>query len=1137
MIAIFDSIRNLKKQYFLFIGTIVLTILAMQFIIQRDLNLQDEDARLINIAGRQRMLGQRISKLTLYIENDFQATGKVPQNRLDTLSKLVTTWESVHFSLQNGNSDLGVPVQRSPRLDSLLTTAGVPLKEMVNDCKFLLKEPIEQNVKQAVATITKHELTFLYTMEAAVATFQSEAEEKLHDIKFVELSLSGAAVIIIFLEFIYIFLPMVKGIEENNIKLTELNRELNTTNEELQSTEEELRSNLDYVTVLQEEVEAREKQYREVIDNASDMIYELNADGKFAFVNPVMQSITEYSKEELLQKSYWEIIQPEHIQAAIEFYKEQRKSKKEFTYYDLPILTRSGQNVWVGQNVTMFFHNEKVFKVSVIARDITKLKEAQQKIAESERLYRLISNNSKDLITLYDSHQTDPRRIFVSPSVTQILGYEPDELIGKSPYELIVEEDAERMKAEVHPVTMSGRTASTEYRIRRKDGTIIWLQSNSNPFFDEKGTIIGFQTSARDITALKQAQLKVVESEKLYRNLSENSQDLTTLNDIHGNFVYISAAVTALLGFSVDHLIGTSPENIMHRDDIGFYRQVIAKTIRQKTPQKIEYRLRRKEGNYIWLDTYIHPTHNKDGQITGFQTTSRDISLRKDFEKALEEAKNKAEEATRAKSQFLSMMSHEIRTPMNAVIGLSNLLIQESPRPEQLENLKLLKFSGENLLTIINDILDFSKIEAGKLELEIIDFDLKNLLSNTINMLDQRAQDKGITVHFKYDDSLPTVFKGDQVRLGQIVTNLVGNAVKFTERGYVELKVEVRSQADNRYTLNIAVKDTGIGIDPDKIKMIFDSFSQASSDTTRKFGGTGLGLSITKKLLNMMGSSIDVTSAPGFGSTFSFDLNLPAGNSENLKNIITTYASANVHNNNIKVLLVEDNRVNQVVATNFLKKWGIKVDLANHGKEALEMISSKDYQLVLMDLQMPEMDGYEATKKIREKSDSYFKNVPIIALTASAMLDIKDKVLLSGMNDFISKPFQPEELKSKIEKYAQTYVAQSEPSRSYSVSLDLYSEGDAEFKRELASLLVKNIQELQSALEEAIENNDAEIFRKASHKVKTTISMLGDHEFSDLVDSIKESLSRQQLSHPQRVLFNDLAGKIIAGLQEEIRSM
>lgn len=382
----------------------------------------------------------------------------------------------------------------------------------------------------------------------------------------------------------------------------------------------------------------------------------------------------------------------------------------------------------------------------------------------------------------------------------------------------------------------------------------------------------------------------------------------------------------------------------------------------------------------------------------------------------LNDAKKKAEDATQSKSLFLSTMSHEIRTPMNAIIGLTNMLLDDEPKNEQVDRLKLLKFSGDNLLTIINDILDFSKIEANKLTLENINLDLKELVANVVEMLRHRADEKKIRLILDYDSKLPSTVKGDRVRLSQIITNLLGNAIKFTEKGSVQLSVIYKGEGDAHHKIEFRIKDTGIGIAPDKLKNIFESFSQASSDTTRKFGGTGLGLSISKNLLSIMGSSIEVESTPGVGSTFSFTLALEKGSSAAAVAAINT--DIDFSKDGLKILVVDDNKVNQLVATNFLRKWSIAYEVADDGYEAVEKAKSKSFHIILMDIQLPGIDGFEATKQIRALgTENYFKTIPIIALTAGAMQEVKDEAMASTMDDLVSKPFKPEELKRVIAKY------------------------------------------------------------------------------------------------------------------------
>jgi signal transduction histidine kinase/ActR/RegA family two-component response regulator len=384
----------------------------------------------------------------------------------------------------------------------------------------------------------------------------------------------------------------------------------------------------------------------------------------------------------------------------------------------------------------------------------------------------------------------------------------------------------------------------------------------------------------------------------------------------------------------------------------------------------------------------------------------------------LEKAKQKVEEGSRAKSEFLSTMSHEIRTPMNAIIGMTNLLIRDNPREDQLEQLEILDFSAKTLLSLINDVLDFSKIESGKIEFERVAFKLENLLNGVLESFRFTAEKKDVSIYSDIDDDIPETIVGDPNRLTQILNNLVSNAVKFTEEGSVGLIVEKKESNADELKLLFKITDTGVGISPEKQAEIFESFTQERTDTSRVFGGTGLGLTISQKLVELQDGSIEVESEKDEGSTFY--VTLPFEVSENAE--VDPHTVSNKHTmpdslQGASVLLVEDNAINQKVMTRFLDKWSIDVEVAENGEQAIEMISDSYFNLVLMDLQMPIMDGYEATRMIRELDDKQKSNIPVLALTAAALKEVREKVFASGMNDYLTKPFNPSELQKKLEYY------------------------------------------------------------------------------------------------------------------------
>ncbi len=379
-------------------------------------------------------------------------------------------------------------------------------------------------------------------------------------------------------------------------------------------------------------------------------------------------------------------------------------------------------------------------------------------------------------------------------------------------------------------------------------------------------------------------------------------------------------------------------------------------------------------------------------------------------EKSLKNALSKAEELAELKSQFLSNMSHELRTPMNAVVGISSLLLRENPREDQRKNLEVLRFSSGHLLHIINDILDYSRIEAGGIELEKTPFHLPQLLETLRASLSPLAQEKGIDLLLDVDKSLPDFVRGDSNRLTQILNNLLNNALKFTPSGWVRLQVICVSGDGKNVGVKFIIQDTGIGIDQTKQQLIFERFSQASSETTRKYGGTGLGLAICRKIARLHGSEIELKSEPGKGSQFYFTILYELEPSTNNKTVLPAEGMLSGK----KILLAEDNAINQLVARNVLEKWGVELKVVENGREAVEHLEGHRVDLVLMDLQMPEMDGYQASRLIRQMKNGLYSTLPIIALTASSQYEVSEQYRRCGMNDFLNKPFNPEELYRKM---------------------------------------------------------------------------------------------------------------------------
>ena len=419
--------------------------------------------------------------------------------------------------------------------------------------------------------------------------------------------------------------------------------------------------------------------------------------------------------------------------------------------------------------------------------------------------------------------------------------------------------------------------------------------------------------------------------------------------------------------------------------------------------------------NFILL-IYIH-SHFYNAFYKSIQDLKTTSDAQTDLNVKLEKAIDKAEKSSHAKSEFLSTMSHEIRTPLNAVIGMSNLLLMSNPRHDQKENLDILKFSAANLLSIVNDVLDFNKIEAGKVVFENISFNLEELMNSICGGQKIKAEEKGLVFKLDVDSALNhKILFGDPTRLTQVIFNLVSNAIKFTKDGNVWVTANVIEDRHNTITVNFAIKDTGIGIEPDNLDSIFEPFAQESITTTRQYGGTGLGLAIIKRLLELQGLRMNVDSKIGHGSEFSFNMEFTVSTEKYVPQVENQPVLLNHDSmSHIRVLIAEDNVVNIMLMKKLFSKWNMTPTIAENGERAVELVQYGNFDLILMDLQMPIMNGFDAAIEIRKMADTRKANIPIIALTASALFDIRERVFSSGMNDYVSKPFKPEELLEKMQ--------------------------------------------------------------------------------------------------------------------------
>jgi PAS domain S-box-containing protein len=646
-----------------------------------------------------------------------------------------------------------------------------------------------------------------------------------------------------------------------------------------------------------------------------------------------------------------------------------------------------------------------------ITHDISQSKRIEDALKESEERYRNLVENLNEVIFSLDSQGYIS---YMSPVAEKAFGYTAKELVGRYFGDFVYPEDLPGL-VESFRRAMSGRPEIREFRVINKNNNIRYVRTSSRPWLDysKKSGLTGVLT---DISDSRRTETALRESEERYRNLVENLNDVIFSLDSHGYITYISPVVEKIFGYTSEEMIGEHFGRFIIPEDLPGIMESFERTLAGNV-EPYEFRAMDKNNcvRFIRTSGLSLPDRNKKLGLTGILT---DITERKRAENELKRAKEAAEVAARAKSDFLASMSHEIRTPMNAVIGMTSILLDFDLKPNQREYVEVIRNGGNALLSIINDILDFSKIESGKVELEKQPFRLKDCLKSSIGLLAGVAAEKGLRLGFSVEDTLPEVVMGDPTRLRQVLINLIGNAVKFTEKGEIMVSVTPQLAESGMLQLHFAVKDTGIGIPHDSLGKLFQSFSQVDMSTTRKYGGTGLGLAISKSLVEMMGGSIWAESEPMKGSTFHFLLPLDVCFIGLLKpKEAHSRAKGSVRANaNMRILLAEDNEINRKVMQQMLKSLGYEADTVTNGAEVIKALERETYDIILMDVQMPVMDGLEAAKEIHRRWPD--KSPKIIAITAYALAGDKERCFEAGMDDYIAKPVQKNELGAILLKYS-----------------------------------------------------------------------------------------------------------------------
>ena len=866
-------------------------------------------------------------------------------------------------------------------------------------------------------------------------------------------------------------------------------------------------------------LEKTERKFESIIDNAQDLIYRMDRNGFITYANKMCQKKMLYSASESIGKLFTDFIHPDFKEVITRFYAIQRKDKIETTYQEFPAVTKDGGSIWIGQNVQFIYEDGELIEIIAIARDLSEQRTVQSQLYSTTlRLSTLIKATHSGIL-VEDEHRDI---ILVNQRFCDFfeIPVPPDQLVGINC--ATSAEDSKHLFSEPeHFVTsineiLARRVPVVDQELTMTNGRV--LERDYIPLFDNK-LYKGHVWQYRDITARKESDQLLRINEEKYRSIIENMELGLMEVDANGIIVKAYDRFCTMVGYTQEELIGRSAEEVFLPEE---YKEVMRRQDADRERGQggvYEIEMICKGGRRISVLISGAPVF-EGSQFKGTLGVHYDITDRKNLERDLMEAKKIADQAREMEKQFLANMSHEIRNPINAVIGVTNLLYDTPLDAEQLEYVKTIKYSSDVLLQLISGVLDISKIESGKLEITSQPVDIRALVKAIVQTYEFHAADRPIKFIVDIDKKVPQLILGDKVVLNQILLNLLGNAVKFTERGQISVAVRLLKAKpdDHEAKLRIDIRDTGIGIKKDKLKTIFESFKQESAETQLKYGGTGLGLSIVKSLVDAYGGLVAVVSEPGKGACFS--VTLPFSLPEYKEGVDVPSATLDhAELTHKRVLVVEDNTVNQVYLAGLLKKWGVMFEIANHGVEALELIRLHRYDLVLMDIRMPEMDGYETTIRIRSDHHNPNANVPIIALTASALVDEKDKALAVGMNHHLTKPFTPEDLLGVLATLDFETHIENTPGGVFHFSealngpyLDELYDQDLERAQIMFRIFLKNIEKESAELTERLVARDWKALSALAHKLKPNFGMVGlESEMQLLADIEEDYVTRMEI--------------------------
>jgi len=894
----------------------------------------------------------------------------------------------------------------------------------------------------------------------------------------------------------------------------------------------------------EEALHASSERYRLIVQTAAEGIWMTDADERTSFVNPTMARMLGYAAEQMLGRAMGEFM--DEAGRALLREHGQRHANGQAGQADVRFFRADGSELWCLLSATAI-HADRGRHAGTLAMltDITARRLAESALRDSSARLASIFNAVTNGLLVLDG---DGRIIERNAAADRLLALAAD---GAGLWSGIREDGAAIEPAE-HPVQRALATGEpvrdVVMGVHQPDGVLNWLSVNAEPIHGAHGGVAMVVASLTDISYRKRSEDAVRQGEQRLQEIIQMMPTGLFIKDPDGRFLLMNRACEQQFGFSYAELAGGDDAPMQGPGQHAVYRAQDRAAFEGRTLVDFEDTVwHRTQQQQRHLRVFKKPVFDERGAPAYLICMSIDITDSKQAEQALRElnehleervaqrteqlgqAKQLAEEASLAKGQFLANMSHEIRTPMNGVIGMAYLALKTDLDPRQRDYLEKIRFAGEHLLGIIDDILDISKIEAGKLEIEQVDFSLDHVVQTLTTVVAPKAASRGLELVFEVDPKLPPVLRGDPLRLGQVLINYANNAIKFSEQGTIEVRIEQVVGDSHGCLVRFEVSDHGIGLSEAEMDKLFVSFQQADTSTTREYGGTGLGLAICKQLAQLMGGDVGVRSAPGAGSTFWFTARLGVSNwtVPALINQVSDAAAAmmaSAHTSAVmaalkdaRILLVEDNTFNQQIALEMLEEVGSSVCLANNGAEALELLRQTAFDCVLMDVQMPLMDGLEATRRIR--ADPQLAHLHVLAMTATATSEDRVRCIAAGMNDFISKPIHPALMYQTIANWLPERAPLAAPARPRAPAFKTTLAGDPavidlsvlakllgyhpQKVRKFAFKFLESTQAGVSDMEAALARGEVQAVRELGHRIKSAARTVGAFGMAGLCEELE----------------------------------